>query len=238
MRFFVVLAISIASLAQANVANAAFKATLTSANPGVSSPVYAAGLNWVQTQDGGVDVPWLSHNFTSFCIEYNQHVNFGSNYTYQLATLQSAPEPGAGMGTLKADQIRRLWAGYRSAIDVAPNPVSVTGSDGKYSINEKYAAFQVAIWKILGTTLPTFALDIETLATVYITHARSSDTRLANLVALTNDGKQDQIVEISGGWTPNGFGDVVQTPAPAALILAMSGLVPLFAFGRLRKMVI
>ena len=250
MRFFVVVAFSIAALTDACVARAGFSAHLeSSVGPGVNSPVYAVQINWTQKQAGGVDVPWLAHSFSSFCIEYHSHVYLGSDYTFQVRTLDSSPVPGSGMGAAKADQIRRLWAGYRLAINTVTGQTSTNGNDGKYSVNEQYAAFQLAIWKILGTTgLATFGNDIECLSNTYVTYSRNTaNNNLANLAVLSS-GKdsqgtpysdfQDQVVEIRGGWTPNGFGDMVPTPAPAALILAMTGLVPLFAFGRLRKMVI
>lgn len=240
----------VATLVCSQSVKAGFTAHLESTvGPGVTSPVYAVQINWTQKQAGGVDVPWLAHNFSSFCIEYNSHVYLGRDYTFQVRTLESSPIPGTGMGSAKSDAIRRLWAGYRTAINTASSPTATNALDGKYTVREQYAAFQLAIWKILGTSnLPTnFAGDINNLSNIYVTYANNkSNHNLANLVALSsgldskgkpNSDFQDQIVELKDGWVVNGFGDIVKTPAPATVVLMISGCFPLLALGRFRKMV-
>ena len=83
------------------------------------------------------DILGSGGTFSSFCIEGLQDVIFGQHETWSLGvvTLDTAPAPGPAMGGTKAAQITELWDRHYS---------DTIGS------NENAAAFQLAIWEIVG----------------------------------------------------------------------------------------
>lgn len=203
---------------------AGFVATLTGVGPGATPghygiSEYVVQIKWNQNQVGGHDADWISHSFVSFCIQRNQNVYFGGTYDFTTSALDKAPIPGAAMGIGAANQIRRLWAADRGSL----------GND-----NIKNAAFQEAIWKILDST---YVVDSQVAAQVnlFLLDANNTAKPMANLVALTSEGYQDQIVEVSKGWTVAGDGKVVPTPTPSGLILMLSAVAPIMAYRRFRR---
>jgi hypothetical protein len=158
------------------------------------------------------------NHFVSFCIQTSQFISPGNTYTYNVVQLEQAPD-GANMSSSQANQIRRLWTAERGNIN---------------GDNLKSAAFQWAIWGILGqNTYSGGNAGLQALITQYISES-NGNYALANLAALTSGSPvfaQDQIIELNGGFTPQG-GEVVQTPVPAGLILAVTGIVPCLALRR------
>jgi hypothetical protein len=188
-------------------------ATFNSASPSLAlsfvSPVGIASgqtgvYNWTRT--GGDHVGTPTGNFSTFCIELNQHISFGGSYTYTVMKLEDAPNPGLpepgvnGMGAVKAANLKKLWAAYRDSI----------GTDAV-----KAAAFQVAVWEVvyedIGTydtsagdfyinTVSSTANSVRTQANTWLNFL-SSLTMQANLAALSSESYQDQLVVVP---TPTG----------------------------------
>lgn len=183
---------------------------------------YSGYVNWAQTPaNNNTGIP---NNFSTFCIELTQNISIGSTYTYTLATLESAPTPGSpqtgqpnGMGSFKANAIRKLWAGAYSS--------NMSQVDA--------AAFQLAVWRLeydLDSTktisqMTSFTsgnfrvLGNNSAGNSAVAAAQSLITKVMDgtftnmemdLVALTNENYQDQIT-VSSGPT---FQEV---PEPASL---------------------
>jgi PEP-CTERM motif len=189
---------------------------------------YAGYVNWTQTPLNNNTS--MTNHFSTFCIELTQNVSIGGTYTYQLNTLESAPTPGStqtgapgGMGSLRADAIRKLWAGAYSS--------SMTQTQA--------AAFQLAIWRLeydlnsnstIGSmtdfTQGNFrANGANTAGLTAVTDAKAliksvmdgSYTNLeTDLVALTSDNYQDQI-------TVSDNISITSAPEPASISLALIG---------------
>jgi len=183
----------------------------------ITSGYYVGSISW--SQAGSSSVPWAGNpTFYTFCIETSQDVYLGGTYTYQTRTLNDAPIPGAGMGPLAAAQISRMWAADHASL----------GSDAA-----KNAAFQIAIWEILGESIPfTVNSTLQTQANSYIADSYSGPQ--ANLVALTNGNSQDQIMELGSGWSVTPEGNIVGAPVPPSALMALSGLLPVAGYIRLR----
>jgi hypothetical protein len=179
------------------------------------------------------------NNLWTFCIELNQGIS--NPVGYNVANLTSAPAPGVGVGQMTANQaaaVRQLWARYNSTI----------GTN-----STKAAAFQLALWEIIydsegqwgagganlmgssynflgNGSLKSSTAAAANQANAWLQSLTSSGPQ-ANLAALTSADDQDQLIELKDGYTIRG-GDIVPTPAPAGLILAATGIVPLLALRR------
>jgi hypothetical protein len=96
---------------------------------------WAGKFQW--TRLGGTEIGSPTGDFTTFCIELNQEINFGGTYTYDVVSLDKGgthfPGPGVGMGAARADLISELWGRHYSQI---------VGKDTA-------AAFQLAVWEIV-----------------------------------------------------------------------------------------
>jgi hypothetical protein len=159
----------------------------------------------------GSDNPWpLNQPFESFCVDLNEFVRVGSTYDYTIKTLESSPNPDpgspAGMGTARANALRRLWWQYRSDVEV--------GTTDQRNI--KAAAFQLSVWEIVFESptvtpgLPSFNLATGTFqlltsttnynsilskTVTYLTAASNlSGFGESNLVVLSMPNGQDQLV--------------------------------------------
>jgi len=207
-------------------------AKLADAGPGLTPRHGASGyivrIDWTQQPIAGQTFDGIDLHYSSFCIEVSQNVYFGGTYTFATSALENAPfnsssRVSTAMASEKADHIRRLWAQSRAGLDT----------------NEQYAAFQIAIWKILGYSDPAMdsvGVNIKQLADQYIENSEHYSQK-ANLIALTNGGYQDQLVELESGYSSFGDGEVVRTPVPTTLLMVMTGLAPLVAYYRTRRMV-
>jgi hypothetical protein len=202
-------------------------------NPGANVTINLGdGLNpSVQYKPGEVNWTVVStdsaipHNFITFCLELNQDIGPGQQYSYDLVNVENAPKPGSsttgngnGMGLTKANEIRQLWGTYYNSI----------GNDGV-----KAAAFQLDIWKIendwglssydqfgagnfraTGTDQNGTAAVNQAVVWLDALHNPNNHFVMAtDLVAMTNSGAQDQVTEL--------------VPAPPTFALAGTGLLSL-----------
>jgi hypothetical protein len=201
------------------------------------------GYNWAQSTPGSVS--WLPNQFHTFCIEILQNIYFGETYNYNPVSLQNAPQRSGvseAMGLVKENLIRELWAEWSGDLTTAT----------------KYEAFQVAIWNILYDTdfsvssgsgwfyLTTSqgsaaqTANVMAQANTYLDYLAANDPTgsgslsMANLVALSNLGAQDQIALLNPGYLPPPpGGDSPQpVPAPPTAVLALMGLLPCVALRR------
>jgi hypothetical protein len=193
---------------------------------------YAGYMNW--TQAPANNNPALNNTFTSFCIELTQNISIGGTYQYEITALESAPTPGSpqtgqpnGMGQLKPDAIRKLWAGAYSS--------TMTDTQA--------AAFQLAIWRLEYdfTNTKTIAEMTNFSAgnfrangansdgTVAVSLAQSLITKVMdgtftqmemNLIALSSDTRQDQITVV---------------PEPTTMSMTAVGGLTLLVGGALRR---
>jgi hypothetical protein len=179
-------------------------------------------IDYVHSQPVGADG---KHHFLTFCIQKNV-VMEPNPHEFNVVDLEDAPDASA-MGTVTANKIRTMWGNWRSDLDV--------GTDS--TKNKKHSAFANAIWHLLGQvdgngdgshlsgTTKTYYLN-------YLNELLWDDSKLANLKALVgrygrHKDDQDQIIECN---PPPGDDNVV--PAPAALVLALTGIGPCIALRR------
>lgn len=151
-------------------------------------------FNW-ETQPGS---PVNLGDFATFCIELTQLIATGDIVSFSIASVQSAPIPGSGMGTAKADLIRELWGRFHASIFTHFDPGTAAN------------AFQIAIWEIIYEN--TGVLNVNNgdfqvagftvggpaalLAQNWLNQLDGTGPFEHRLVALTNPYKQDQITII------------------------------------------
>lgn len=218
----------------AAAANSAVAATITATfvnvgpgqntNPASIGSTNAGIFNWNNASQApvgsvvfaGVSVAGAGE-FRAFCIETAQNIAGGNTVTYTVSALESSPIPGGGMGSEKATNLRKMWAQYA----------------GSLTSNTDFAAFQVAIWKILGYTsgVVTGSNDatINAKVTTFTTEANWVSGE-AFLLGLTSDTKQDQVIEVDED-TYREF----EIPLPAGVALMLTGAVPMLGFMGLRR---
>jgi hypothetical protein len=182
-------------------------------------------VNWTGKSSNS---PAFKGKFTTFCLELTQDISPGIAYTFALVCLENAPRPGSsqtgnGMGLTKANEIRTLWTAFHGSLD---------GDDNKS------AAFQLAIWKIEydwgnGQSATDFtkgnfrASDnggATNLASGWLINLTQPNSYIPdqNLMALTSDKYQDQLVSV---------------PVPPTISLTCIGLLCLSVYGHfIRRM--
>jgi hypothetical protein len=162
------------------------------------------------------------HHFLTFCIQRN--VTMEPNpHEFNVVDLEQAPD-ASHMSTGTANKIRTMWGNWRSDLDVGTDSVK----------NKKHSAFAHAIWYLLGQfengdNTPDgdgLSNSTKTYYLQYLNELLWDGTKKANLKALVGryghyKDDQDQIIEYD---PPPGNDNVV--PAPAALVLALTGIGP------------
>jgi len=182
----------------------------------------AGRMVWNRT--GGTHVGNPMGSFFSFCVELTQHVNYNTNYTFNVVPLSQAPDPGgmgvgSGMGLTKAEQIRELWGRhYNSIVDA-----------------DTSAAFQIAVWEIVydsGNDLLNGSFRARK-----INNALPAWVTLAQTWLNTLDGNGPK--PFLGGLTSTGLQDQVYFESPAVPLPAagLGGLALIATLGirRIRR---
>jgi hypothetical protein len=201
----------------------------------INASVIAAIINWTPTSTPPTGLV-LNGNGTlsTFCIDLNQDVYEGSTNNILTPTaLSKLPVTGPPLTTTSINEISRLLG---SNINSLGSPAS----------NAEYAGLQVAIWAIIygngtwqasgsgsGTTLTSGSFiatgsDIG-LAIGYL-NGLGNDNTYANIAGLATG--QDQVAELKAGYYQNSDGEIVASPAPPAIVLAVLGIVPCLALRR------
>jgi hypothetical protein len=223
--------------------------TLTGVHAGVKSMTFHYGSTTITDFVGEyawkpsttpTNNPWpLNQPFESFCVDLNEFVQLNHSYDYTIQTVESSPNPDpgsptVGMGTARADALRRLWGTYRT---------------GAQNDDLKAAAFQMAIWEIVFETptqssLPTldvrsgtFKMDTgsstagnlsgQTISWNSI--ATEANTYLYNVFYSIGTKAESNLVVLS---MPGGQDQLVVMPIPAA---AYGGTLLLGVLGGFRK---
>ncbi|MFI4916425.1 MAG: hypothetical protein ACIAS6_07965 [Phycisphaerales bacterium JB060] len=186
--------------------------------------VHAGQLNHDVTARSGASAPGMGL-LTTYCVDVSEWVSHQSRQ-YDVNELTDAPvaQGNAGMDQHKADAIGRLY----------------TYANGQQygSSNNFAAAFQLAIWEVVGdlatetSTLNVadgafraWNLNSGTLSYLdtLLNIATNDDVRISNrILALTNDGSQDQMFEVA-------------VPLPTTGAMAAVGLAGAGFFGRRRR---
>lgn len=186
--------------------------------------VHAGQLNHEVTARSGASAPSLGLH-TTYCVDVLEWVSYQSRQ-YDVNELTDAPvaNGNAGMAQHKADAIGRLY----------------TYANGQQygTSNDFAAAFQLAIWEVVSdmdtesSTLSVadgdfraWNLNSGTLSYLdtLLNIATDGDIRISNRVlALTNDGSQDQMFQ-------------VVVPLPTTGAMAAVGLAGAGFFGRRRR---
>lgn len=171
----------------------------------------SAGLfNWTGTMSNPAG---LQGNYLAFCIELTQNVAPGNSYTYDMAPLELAPQPGTSvtpMGGAKASALRELFGRFYS-------PSFGSDINGPGISAEEAAAMQLSIWEIVYETTPSggpgpgaaFGLSFDILsgnvffsgnatvlglATTFLSALDGTGPQAVDLYALVSDDHQDMIV--------------------------------------------
>jgi hypothetical protein len=217
-------------------ARAEFKAYFNGLNEGHSP---AGSYKWYQKPDDYADTldayPDLKYvntidrygnsHFLTFCIQKNVSMQSNPHY-FTVKPLEEAPDAGP-MGE-NADMIRMMWARWRSYLDVSDKS---TETKRQKDIDNKHDAFAHAIWHLVnqfdgdgdGSNLDG---DVKKYYLKFLNEDYWDEDKKANLLALVGrkgyKDDQDQIIEYCP--PPPGNDNVV--PAPAALVLALTGIAP------------
>jgi hypothetical protein len=190
----------------------------------------------------------------SFCIEITQDVYEGSTYNFHPTALTSLPTSGPKLDSTKIMELSQLWGAEYGNLMVAGNQSKTDSNSAAFQIaiwaivygNDNLAGLA---WN--GNTLTSgvsgsypnggnpftaTGTDANTafswLQNVQSGAWNSYNANLAGFAVGPNGQNQDQIAELKNGYYVDGNGNIVCTPAPSALILALSGLIPCFAMRR------
>ena len=208
---------ALSAAAMASCANAGFDticATFNGVSPGSGGQYSlnsganwngygAAGLfNWTRTSG---TYAGAQGNFLSFCTELGEHVSGGNNYCYDVVSLEVAPSSG-GMGAAKADLVRELFGRF------------YTPAFGSILSANAAEAMQLSIWEIvfenggslgLGSGNAQFTNDnaaAVALAGTYLSALDGTGPRNFDIVVMSANGVQDQIIPTPGTLALLGLG--------------------------------
>jgi hypothetical protein len=171
------------------------------------------------------------NTFQTFCVEWNEHINFGGTYTAAIS--DGAINGGASGGNPDKLSIGAAYLYYNFVKGTLGKDTAVLSDDYIYtgaSRNNSAKALQEAIWALEGEggstssiyyqlVLWKFGTDAAAKADNYNGTTRSYNVRVLNLTA--SDGvHQDQLVA---------------TPIPGAIWLLGSGLAGLVGWRKTRR---
>lgn len=162
-----------------------------------------AGLyRWTRT---GGTYGGAQGEFMTFCTELTEHVRAGTDYCYDIMTLESAPNTGA-MGAGKANLVRELFGRYYTpAFGVALNQT-------------RAVAMQLAIWEIVYENSGVLNLAGGSvrltnnhgagvaLAQSYLDSLDGTGPLNTTIVVMSKAGAQDHIVPTPGAMALAGLG--------------------------------
>jgi hypothetical protein len=224
------IAVAIAgSMLAAGTAQAAYygdvNASYDGVSPGNTNGVNGGVFNFTKIAAGTTfTTPLLTNSpagdFIGFCLDLGQFVD--SPVLYKVQDLTDAPVPGTKITAAKATDLAKLVGGVLAGS--FNNVATILDS------NLKASAFQLAVWEIVNETGGTYDSaagsfikgdgTVQTLANTYLSSIVGA-TAASGLFALTNDGKQDFMVQV--------------VPIPAAAWLLGSGLLGLFGLARRKQ---
>lgn len=206
------LALVVSATAPIAVASPIASVTFEQVTPGIGS---AGQYNWNTGSTNYAGVLYTpfgngsssANHFVAFCIERNQYISNGSTYTnnYSFSNLELSPVPGPVMPASAPNDIRSMWAQYRAGVNM----------------NDESAAFQEAIWHLVDPSYnPSLSGSVLTYYNTYL-NAGSWVSGLANLATMVSSTNQDQLLELERDYIVGPDGDLILTPAPATLVVAV-----------------
>jgi|CXWL01.1.fsa_nt_gi hypothetical protein len=211
IKIFAIVAFAAAGSANAGI----ITATFNNVSPGSSgqfsldrgdhwsSTGLAGVFNWTRT--GGDHQGLLSEEFTSFCIELQEHISGGRSYDFTVRDVADAPSSMGGMGITKAAQLAELFGRHHPTFS---GPLTST----------RGTALQLSIWEIVHETSDSLNLnrgrarfrnrndDAFSLAQAMLGTIDGTGPRASNLMAISLDGAQDQLVPTPGGFAALALG--------------------------------
>lgn len=180
---------------------------------------FAGQLNHAFSNGTGV-AAGLTGTKVTFCSDLSEYATT-AGATYQVTPIPNLPVSGGwpAMGAVRSQAVYDLYA-------AAAGQQTVSGADNNFA-----AAFQIALWEIIydydgssssltltGGNLKIKDTDGTSLTSSIATHVTQlfsmlgSNVTQVGLMGLTNDGKQDQILQFQ------------VIPLPAALPMGLAGL--------------
>lgn len=195
----------------------------------VNRSVTAGRFTWRSLTDNSIHDQ--NDEFTSFCIELTQQVDFEDSTDYEIAALTTVPSPNGGLGAMSEGQAAALSA-------LVANFWEIASTGGR----TKASAFQLAAWEIVyegDDVAYGDAGDLITGLSVsdgwFQSSGHEGSANLANtwLASLVNNGIAAGIV----GYTSTSAQDQIGlsvVPLPAPIAMAAVGLVGVAAIRRRR----
>lgn len=142
---------------------------------------------WAGSQSVTID----GQDFETYCTELTQWAGSG---VFECISVEDAPRPGDGMGTVKAEAIYQLFNATNRGLDV--------------DTNAEAAAFQAVLWELVydydgsEATVSTAAGKVTMtgiasgLFNTYRGYATADGDKTPTVVAYTNETHQDMLLNI------------------------------------------
>lgn len=222
------------------------------------SGAIACRIDWTPvTGSGSTTGLVMSGNvLPTFCIEIPQDVYETETYNFQATALTSLPTSGPHLDSTKIAELSQLWGAKYSSLFVAGNQAQtdanyaafqiaiwaiVYGNDlSNLSWNSTTNTFTSGTTGYYAPGSNPFTATGSDAYTAYTwlqnVQCGAWNSYDANLVgfALSQNGQpaQDQLAQLQNGYYVDSNGNIVCAPAPTALFLALSGILPCLALRR------